>query len=194
MQFPARPRSSIPLLILFSVFLLSLLTAADSPPATSSRDIQFKASTIGIAGGSGTAPGIRLGATLGQPSPVGRGATDGIDHTAGFWAVAGRLAVLVPVPDAVPLVTRLYPGAPNPFNPMTTLRFDVAASGHVSLRIYDLRGRLVRSLVDETVAPGRFDVAWNGRDDHGRTVSSGPYFCQMVAVGHVEVAKLLLVK
>ena len=55
MSFLARPRSSIPLLVLFSIILLSLLSAADNPPPTPSRDIQFKAATIGIAGGSGIA-------------------------------------------------------------------------------------------------------------------------------------------
>lgn len=63
---------------------------------------------------------------------------------------------------------------PNPFNPTTSIQF-VAGGGRTSLRIFDLRGRLVRTLVDGALPPGRRHVAWDGRDDSGQRVASGVY-------------------
>ena len=66
------------------------------------------------------------------------------------------------------------PCAPNPFNPATVIPFGIAGSGPVRLLIHDLRGRVVRVLVDEVdPAPGLRQAIWDGRDDHGHEVASG---------------------
>ncbi len=66
--------------------------------------------------------------------------------------------------------------APNPFNPYTNIKYAVQGSGPVSIRIFSVNGRLVRSLRDEYATPGPYEVRWNGKDDSGRAAPSGIYF------------------
>ncbi len=83
--------------------------------------------------------------------------------------------------------------APNPFNPSTTLRFDVPRADHVRVEIFDLRGALVRSLLDEPRPAGPAVLAWDGLDQAGRPVGSGAYQARVTAgtaVGHVRVMLL----
>jgi hypothetical protein len=83
-------------------------------------------------------------------------------------AQAGSLVVRAPtgVPGA-PAALRLHPNQPNPFNPLTTIRFDLPAAGPVRLAVYDLAGRLVRVLVEEARAAGSHEAVWDGRDAAG---------------------------
>ena len=99
-----------------------------------------------------------------------------------------------PTPSAVPVVTTLHGAAPNPFNPSTTLAFDLAVAGRVTLKIYGIDGRLVRTLVDEQAQPGRYSRVWQGRDDTGRTVASGAYMVRMVAPDRTETRRMMLLK
>ena len=89
---------------------------------------------------------------------------------------------------------RLYPNVPNPFNPSTTLRFDIAHAGSGSLRIHDVRGRLVRSLWAGTFAAGSHTTAWNGRDDHGVAVASGVYVVRLEAGDYRASRRIVLTK
>ncbi len=91
----------------------------------------------------------------------------------------------------------LYQNMPNPFNPSTTITFDLPGGGkaeRVSLRVYDLRGALVRVLVDEDLTEGRHSVQWGGIDAQGRAVASGMYFYRMEAGGRSLVRKMILLK
>ena len=97
------------------------------------------------------------------------------------------------VPDA-PEEDVLWPPSPNPFNPSTTIRFDVAKAGHVTLAIYDVRGRRVRSLIDANVPPSRHELRWDGTDDGGRPVASGIYFLRIDLPESSQTQKLVLVK
>jgi len=83
---------------------------------------------------------------------------------------------------------------PNPFNPETTIRFTLQTQGEVSLSIYNVDGRLVRTLVSGTLAEGPHNQVWNGRDGMDQPVPSGIYFCRLVANGVVRTSKLLLLK
>jgi parallel beta-helix repeat protein len=94
-----------------------------------------------------------------------------------------------------PSALALHPCAPNPFNPITTIRFDVPASGtRVAIVVYDVTGRRVRTLVNEPQPAGRQSVVWDGRDDRGRGVASGVYFYRMTAGSFVQTRKMLLLK
>jgi subtilisin family serine protease len=93
-----------------------------------------------------------------------------------------------------PWAARLVGNAPNPFNPRTTLTFALARPGRVELGIYDLRGRLVRRLLDSRQGAGYHSVAWDGRDASGRGVSSGPYVARLRAGGSVQHHKMLLLR
>ncbi len=84
---------------------------------------------------------------------------------------------------------------PNPFNPRTVLEFEMPRAGRVCLQIFDLRGRLVRSLVDEGMEAGRQQVMWDGLDEGGQAVASGQYFARLQAAGDQPVSrKLMLVR
>jgi hypothetical protein len=100
------------------------------------------------------------------------------------------------VEDAdLPTRFALHQNIPNPFNPVTRIRYDVPASGGtVSLAIYDVSGRLVRSLIDRAVEPGVRSVVWDGRNDGGASVASGVYYCRLTAPGYNETIKAVLLK
>jgi hypothetical protein len=114
--------------------------------------------------------------------------------------IAARSAQNAPVPlvgemtGVVPSVTRLYANAPNPFNPRTTLKFDLAQAGHVNLTIYALDGRRVRRLLDGEFPAGRFSAIWDGRTDRGRQVASGVYLYRLVAPGMTQTKRMMLLK
>jgi len=89
----------------------------------------------------------------------------------------------------------LHPAVPNPFNPNTTLRIDLAREGVVSLDIVDARGRRVRSLMRAgRVAAGEHRVVWDGRDDRGQRVASGVYEARLHADGSIWTRRLTLLK
>ena len=99
------------------------------------------------------------------------------------------------VPGApVAAVTRMLPAYPNPFNPSTTLRLDLAKAGHVRWRIYDVRGRLVRGLLDTQLLAGRYVQSWDGADGSGRRVASGVYYAVAETAGGVARQKLVLMR
>ena len=95
----------------------------------------------------------------------------------------------------LPTAFALLPNTPNPFNPMTTIRYEVPGSGSmVRLEVYDLTGRRVRTLVDESRPAGRYEVTWNGTDDNGARVASGTYFYRLQAGSFTRTEKMTLVK
>ncbi|MCX5800823.1 MAG: hypothetical protein NTX17_05485 [Candidatus Eisenbacteria bacterium] len=97
-------------------------------------------------------------------------------------------------PPAVPTVALLEQNVPNPFNPVTAIRFSTSHSGRVALRVYDVTGRPVRTLVQEIRGAGRYEVKWDGRDDNGRGVPSGVYLYRLEAPWYGETRKMVLIK
>ncbi|MFH1067980.1 MAG: PQQ-binding-like beta-propeller repeat protein [Candidatus Glassbacteria bacterium] len=97
----------------------------------------------------------------------------------------------------LPKVFSLSQNYPNPFNPSTTIQYDVpesAAGQIVSLKVHDLRGRLVRSLMGAPHPAGRYSVYWDGRDEAGRQLSSGVYFYRLQAGEFTRTRKMVLLK
>jgi hypothetical protein len=88
----------------------------------------------------------------------------------------------------------LLPNEPNPFNPMTKIRFDLPASGPVRLSVIDLQGRAIRSLADGSLVAGRHAYVWDGRDDAGRSMPSGLYFIRLEAQDRSLSRKILMTK
>lgn len=94
-----------------------------------------------------------------------------------------------------PFVNSLGQNRPNPFNPQTTIPFSLASSGRVILRIYDIAGRLVRTLVDRTETAGFHVVRWDGRSDEGASTASGVYFYRIeYPEGGVGAKKMILLR
>jgi len=83
---------------------------------------------------------------------------------------------------------------PNPFNPSTKIGFTLAKSGFVTLQVYDVLGREVRTLVSEELSSGYKSVIWDGRNDEGDEVASGVYFCQLKVGDFSQPKKMLLLK
>jgi hypothetical protein len=91
--------------------------------------------------------------------------------------------------------TSLSQNYPNPFNPSTTIEFTVRERSRVNLKVYNVAGQLVRTLVDEDRAPGSVhQVAWDGRNDAGQSVSSGVYFYKLVTSDMTQTKKMVLLK
>ncbi len=84
--------------------------------------------------------------------------------------------------------------SPNPFNPATTIRFNIVRDGYVGLSVYNVRGQLVKTLVDGMAAAGSSSVTWDGTDRSGRSCASGTYFLRLSNGGEVVTDKLLLAK
>jgi subtilisin family serine protease len=89
---------------------------------------------------------------------------------------------------------RLGQNHPNPFNPVTNIKFTLAGEGPVELAVYDLSGRKISTLVRETRGPGDHEVTWNGTDQAGSPVPSGMYFYRLNAGVESKTRKMMLVK
>ena len=94
----------------------------------------------------------------------------------------------------VPSNFGLFQNYPNPFNPTTTIRFDLNSASEVTLAIYNVKGQLIRTLIDGNMMPGNHSIVWDGRDNQTTLVPSGLYIAQMNAGGHVLQNKMLLIK
>lgn len=99
-----------------------------------------------------------------------------------------------PVSGLPPARLRLLPGRPNPFNPRTTIRFELAEGGATRLVVLDLAGRLMRTLIEAPLDPGPGAVVWDGRDDSGRDAAAGTYLLRMESGGEVVTGKLALLR
>jgi len=101
-----------------------------------------------------------------------------------------------PATGTGPLVyeNRLHGNTPNPFNPTTEIRFDLAGTSTVTLSVYDVNGRRVRTLVSGTRARGSHVARWDGTNDRGETVTSGIYFCRLDGSGFSQTMKMTLLK
>ncbi len=96
--------------------------------------------------------------------------------------------------SSLPETFVLYPAHPNPFNPETSIPFYTPEQASVSVRIYDLLGRSVRTLLAKRVSAGYHNVVWNGTDNDGRPVGSGVYLVQMQSSSWRQVQKIMLLK
>jgi hypothetical protein len=105
--------------------------------------------------------------------------------------ILGHKETTVDTPEQISLEQNF----PNPFNPMTTIWYNLPEPSRVTLRIYDLSGRLVRTIKNGVMEDAGYrDVAWYGRDDYGRAVSSGAYFYRLTAGGYTETRRMTLVR
>ena len=100
------------------------------------------------------------------------------------WGIVNAVAALAFLDASaseqhLPVSTRLTANLPNPFNPVTTISYELAENAHVTLRVFDVRGQLVRTLVSAPQVARRHQVIWDGRRDDGRAVASGIYFARL---------------
>ena len=94
----------------------------------------------------------------------------------------------------LPCAFALSQSFPNPFNPSTTIRYDLKAKGLVTIKLYDVSGRLVRTLVDGIKDAGSYSAAWDGRNNLGSAAASGIYFCKMEAGDWSATRKIVMLR
>ncbi len=94
----------------------------------------------------------------------------------------------------LPTAYALYPNYPNPFNPQTAVRFDLPEAQRVSLMVYDISGRRVKTLVEAEMPAGRHQASWDARNDDGVPVATGIYFIRLRAGNFSHVHKAALLK
>ena len=159
-------------------------------------DVVSPHSVVANGGGDSENSVHRLRGTVGQPCI---GTMEGVSHQhqVGFWfpAVWAITGVADTSPGALPTKYWMGQNYPNPFNPRTTISFSLEKRGHVQLRIYDVAGRSVRTLVDEVQDAGILhSISWDGDSDGGSRVASGVYFYELRTSGFRRARKLVVLE
>jgi hypothetical protein len=179
------------------LLLLALLLVPSHPVSLAGENDKqltgLVSAVVGNAGNHGTSSTQWLRATLGQPQPIGRSIGQNFRLEAGFWPTV-LPQLLSAVGEQLPMIHGFKQIYPNPFNPSITISYGVADPARVSLVIYDLKGQRVRVLIQEHSPPGWYKAVWNGRNDLGRPMSSGVYFCRLVIGNFKEVKKMTLLQ
>ena len=96
--------------------------------------------------------------------------------------------------ELLPIQYALYQNYPNPFNPTTTLRYDLPETGHLTITIYDMLGRHIKTLINQTQDAGYRSVIWDATNDYGKPVSAGIYLYQIQAGEYMQTKKMVLLK
>jgi hypothetical protein len=113
------------------------------------------------------------------------------------WLYAMVEGAVAGVEDGAVRVFALLPNAPNPFSASTLVRFSLSSKSPADLKVFDVRGRLVRTLVSADgvpLDPGMHVLAWDGRDNSGARVASGVYFARLVSAGRSATMKMTLLR
>ena len=128
-------------------------------------------------------------------SPVSR-IYDSVFEVAGIHAA---VSAVNGASETTPKVFSLDQNYPNPFNPSTTIRFNVGKKAKVSVVLFDVTGKEVTTLVNDSKEAGSYNVRWNGTSANGGSVASGTYFCRLLATADdgsrtLETKRMALVK
>ena len=124
---------------------------------------------------------------------------DSVDYTAAFFNSMDNCieACFLASNDEInqlPHAFNLYNNYPNPFNPVTTLRYDIPENSHVTITIYDMLGRQVKTLINQTQDAGYKSLIWDATNDYGKPVSAGIYLYQIQAGEYISTKKMVLLK
>jgi len=124
---------------------------------------------------------------------------DSVDYTAAFFnSMDDCIEACFPAStneiNQLPHAFNLYNNYPNPFNPVTTLRYGLPENGLVNITIYDMLGREVKTLINQIQDAGYKSVIWDATNDYGKTVSAGIYLYQIQAGEYISTKKMVLLK
>ncbi len=164
------------------------LLAAAAPAAAQT---ELARQVIGGGGGNTAGANHTLRCTVGQAA-VGPRASTNYAAALGFWHRPHPGLTDVASPPAPQW--RLDQNHPNPFNPMTNIGYSLPSAGHVHLAVYDLRGRLVRLLVDQKMEAGAHQTLWDGRDQRGQAVASEVYLARLTTAEGALTMKMVLAR
>lgn len=169
------------------VMLALVLTALSSVTSSAQKptDATRVAWSVIASGGIVNSPvsnNVYMSATVGQTA-IGVSYGGSYKSFFGFWAPKLLPAVGVDDPTNNGVSQEVLSNSPNPFVGSTTISYTLPTSGNVTVKVYDMVGRLVRILVDEFQDAGSQNVAWNGRDEAGNELSAGAYTYELVVLG-----------
>ncbi len=105
-----------------------------------------------------------------------------------------QLVAITGTNDLPVLITELHSNYPNPFNPITNISYSVKKAGKVTLEVYNIKGQLVKTLVNDVKETGNYTTTWNGTDNSNKSVSSGVYFYKMKTGNYTATKKMILMK
>jgi hypothetical protein len=168
--------------------VLALAVALLAVAAATNAQYTVTGSVVSCGGGEMWNGANRMLGTVGQ-SAVGVMSDGRTTAEAGFWYEPGWILTGVPDGGEIVPVFVLSQNRPNPFNPVTTIEFGIEVQARVTVRLYDVRGREVRTLLDEEREPGFHSVVLNASG-----LASGVYLCRMEAGSFVAERKLVLLK
>jgi len=117
-----------------------------------------------------------------------------VDFNTGVLQYKKTGSIAVDQPKAIPEGFGLSQNYPNPFNPSTNFKYSLPNNSDVKIVVYDLFGREVKTLVNETKAAGEYTITWNGKDNYNKQVSTGVYFYNMRAGNFTKTMKMMLMK
>ena len=163
--------------------LLAVLLFALPSPA----QYQITESVVGSGGTDASGGSYQMLGTIGQPV-IGVTGNPSYTNEIGFWYMPGWILTGVAA-DELPLRTYFGQNFPNPFNPVTVIGYALATPAHVTIKVYDVSGREVRTLVDTDMEPGRYQETLDAAD-----LAGGVYFARMTAGDYTETKKLVLLK
>ncbi len=168
-------------------FAFAALTVALLVAVPAAAQYQITESVIGSGGTNAAGGSYQMLGTIGQAVI---GVTEGTSYKneIGFWYTPGWILTGV-AEDELPLRTHFGQNFPNPFNPVTTIAYGLAKPAHVTIRVYDVSGREVRTLVDTDLEPGRYQETLDAAG-----LAGGVYFARMTAGDFTETMKLVLLK
>ncbi|MFH1006395.1 MAG: T9SS type A sorting domain-containing protein [Candidatus Latescibacterota bacterium] len=185
-----------------SVMILSLLLIGAGPRAHAiteprSPSAHFRSGGADCGGTVSRSTHI-LHSFVGQSTPVGRSQSPTSLLCSGMGYTLEKQVSVVVSEETGPIVPQnylLHQNFPNPFNPNTTIRYQLAGPGAVKVAIHDLLGQEVRVMVSEKQLPDWYRVSWDGNDEAGRQVSSGVYLYRLGAAGEfLQTRKMVLVR
>jgi hypothetical protein len=159
----------------------------------SAQDYRCDWSVNGFGGGEMSSGAYKCGSTVGQTA-AGFITAPNYWALIGFWQPEGQVGVREQTysPNQGPLKTRLHVPQPNPFRTHLAIRYSLGVEGRVELRVHDLTGRVVGTLANGIMRPGRYSLNWNGTNDRGRELARGVYFCRFTAGDYRATEKLVL--
>ena len=113
------------------------------------------------------------------------------------YSETGEFVVMgITVIEETPIINNYELGQnyPNPFNPSTVIKYNLPETNFVTLKIYNMLGQEIRTLVGGQINAGSHNIIWNGKDKMGNSVSSGAYLYQIIAGEFIQTKKMLLIK
>ena len=112
----------------------------------------------------------------------------------GAYQYQGDVSDFTELDDDLGLKTQLIGNYPNPFNPETTISYNLSVESNLRVDIYNIKGQRIKTLVNDFKLPGSYTVVWDGIDENGKNISSGIYFYRMETVDFIQTKKMVLMK